>query len=146
MHSSLLLLHILGATIWTGGHLILALSVLPAALHNTDVEAIRTFEGRFERIGIPALIVQVVTGVLLVLRYFPEGHGLMQWDNPIARLALIKIGLLALTVGLAIDARLRLIPRLGPHNLTALAWHIIPVTVISVLFVYLGLRFRFGGL
>ena len=146
MHSSLLLLHILGATIWTGGHLILALSILPTALRNADVEAISTFEGRFERLGIPALIVQVVTGVLLVLRYFPEGQGLTQWDNPIARLALIKFGLLALTVGLAIDARLRLIPRLGPHNLTALAWHIIPVTIISVLFVYVGLRFRFGGL
>ena len=83
---------------------------------------------------------------LPVLRYFPEGHGLLQWDNPIARLALIKFGLLAFMVGLAIDARLRLIPNLSPHNLKSLAWHIIPVTVISVLLVYVGLRFRFGGL
>ena len=146
MYSTLLFLHILGASIWTGGHLILALSVLPAALRTSDVDAIRSFENRFERVGIPALIIQVVTGVLLVLRYFPGGKGLGQWDLPIAQLAWIKFGLLALTVGLAIDARLRIIPQLGPHNLKALAWHIIPVTVISVLFVYIGLRFRFGGL
>ncbi len=146
MHSTLLLLHFLGATIWTGGHLILALSILPTALRNSDVDTIRTFESRFERVGIPDLGIQIVTGVLLVLRYFPQGHGLMQWDNPVARLALIKLGLLALTAGLAIDARLRLIPRLDPDNLKALAWHIIPVTFISALFVYIGLRFRFGGL
>jgi hypothetical protein len=49
-------------------------------------------------------------------------------------------------VGLALDARLRIIPKLGRHNLNALAWHIIPVTVLSVAFVYVGIRFRFGGL
>lgn len=32
MYGMLLLLHILGATIWTGGHIVLALVVLPRAL------------------------------------------------------------------------------------------------------------------
>jgi len=141
-----LFLHLLGATIWTGGHLVLALGVLPAALRNNDVEAIRAFENRFERIGIPALLTQVVTGVWLLTRYFPDLALLFDLHNPIARASLLKLGLLLLTVVLALDARLRIIPRLSEHNLRSLAWHIIPVTIVSVAFVYVGLRFRFGGI
>ncbi len=141
----LLLLHLLGAAIWTGGHLVLALGVLPAALRHRDAAAIQAFESRFERIGIPALLIQVVTGVMLLGRYFPEWSLILDWANPMARAGLLKLGLLALTLGLALDARLRIIPKLSKDNLTALAWHIIPVTIMSVAFVYIGLRFRFGG-
>lgn len=141
-----LLLHLLGATIWTGGHLVLALGVLPAAWRDQDVDTIRTFENRFERVGIPALITQTVTGLWLLNRYFPDLALLFDLQNPMARVSLLKLGLLLLTVVLALDARLRIIPKIGPQNLTSLAWHIIPVTLISVAFVYVGLRFRFGGI
>jgi len=45
-----------------------------------------------------------------------------------------------------VDARLRIIPRLSASNLRALAWHIVPVTLIAVLFVITGVGFRFGWL
>lgn len=142
----LLFLHILGAAIWTGGHLVLALGVLPTALRRDDPALIEAFEARYEPVGIVALVAQVVTGAELTRRYFPGFEGLFDLDNPLAVAALAKIALLLLTVSLALDARLRIIPKLGRHNLTALAWHIIPVTILSVAFVYVGLRFRFGGI
>ena len=37
-------------------------------------------------------------------------------------------------------------PNLSERNLTAMAWHIVPVTVVSVLFVVVGVAFRTGWL
>lgn len=144
MFGFILLLHFLGATVWTGGHLILATVILPRALRSRDVEGIRNFENAYEKIGIPALILQIASGLWLTHRMLPEISHWFQWNNPIARLVLFKLSLLGLTALLALDARLRVIPRLGPHNLSSLAWHIIPVTVISVLFVIVGVSFRTG--
>jgi putative copper export protein len=144
MFGIILLLHLLGATVWTGGHLILATVILPRALKHRDVESIRNFENSYEKIGIPALVVQIASGLWLAHRMLPDVSLWFQWHNPIARLLLFKLFLLGITALLAIDARLRVIPRLGPHNLHSLAWHIIPVTVTSVLFVVVGVSFRTG--
>ena len=65
MHGIALLLHVLAATIWTGGHLILALTVLPPALKEKSPSALLRFESGYERVGIPALVIQVVTGLML---------------------------------------------------------------------------------
>lgn len=59
----LVALHLLGAAVWVGGHLVLSISVLPRALRARDPGIIREFESGFERLGIPALLVQVVTGL-----------------------------------------------------------------------------------
>jgi putative copper export protein len=144
MFGFILLLHLLGATVWTGGHLILATVILPSALKRRDVEGIRNFENAYEKIGIPALVVQIASGLWLAHRMLPDISLWFQWHNPIARLILLKLSLLGLTALFAVDARLRIIPRLGPHNLHSLAWHIIPVTVISVFFVIIGVSFRTG--
>lgn len=72
MFGWIILLHILGATIWTGGHLVLALGVLPRALRECDVEAICGFEARYERVGIPALVVQVLSRLWLAHRLLPD--------------------------------------------------------------------------
>ena len=146
MFGIILLLHLLGATVWTGGHLVLATAILPRALRERDPRAIHAFESRYERIGIPALIVQVTTGLWLAHRMVPVPTLWFDWNHSLGRLVAIKLGLLAITAALAIDARLRIIPKLGEHNLAALAWHIIPVTVVSVLFVVVGVSFRTGWL
>jgi hypothetical protein len=41
-----------------------------------------------------------------------------------------------------VDARLRIIPRLSPQGLPALAWHILPITLAAILFVILGVALR----
>ncbi|OGT79680.1 MAG: copper resistance protein CopD [Gammaproteobacteria bacterium RIFCSPLOWO2_02_FULL_61_13] len=144
MYGTLLLLHILAATVWTGGHLVLALTVLPRVLKQRSPAELLRFESAYERIGIPALLIQVATGIWLAHRVVPDMSQWLVFDDPISRLIGAKLVLLTLTIAFAVDARLRIIPRLSEENLTALAWHIIPVTMISVLFVVVGVSFRTG--
>ncbi len=40
----LVILHTLGATVWTGGHLVLAVTVLPKALKSRNPDLIHQFE------------------------------------------------------------------------------------------------------
>ncbi|MAT04011.1 MAG: hypothetical protein CL424_03085 [Acidimicrobiaceae bacterium] len=51
-HYIVLSLHILGATVWAGGHLVLTLAILPEALRQQRGATVSEFEQRFERIGL----------------------------------------------------------------------------------------------
>ena len=139
-----LAIHIIGACIWAGGHLVLAATVLPRALRERSARIILDFEQGYERIGLPALVAQVLTGLWLAhLRLGPVSS----WfePNPLARVFQFKLALLAGTIALALHARLWLIPRLRDETLPMLAAHIVAVTVLAVLFVLAGVLFRFGG-
>lgn len=144
MYGILLLLHVLAATIWTGGHIVVSTVVLPKVLRERSPEQLLRFESGYEKIGIPALIVQVATGLAMASHMLGETGRWLDFDDPVSRLISIKLILLALTAAFAMDARLRLIPRLSKENLVSLAWHVIPVTVLSVLFVVVGVSFRTG--
>ena len=144
MYGIVLLLHVLGATIWTGGHLVLALAILPRVLKERTAAELLRVESAYERIGVPALLIQVVTGLWLAHQLVPDASRWCTFDDPVSRLIAAKLLLLAITVGLALDARLRIIPKLSEENLTSLAWHIVPVTLVSVLFVVVGVSFRTG--
>jgi len=145
MYSYVLLTHVLAATIWTGGHLVLATAVLPRALALRDPAVLLTFEGGYERIGMPALLVQVATGLWLAHRIRPDfAHWLSPADS-ISWLIALKLGLLVATVLTALDARLRIIPRLSAKTLPAMARRVVLVTFFSVVFVIAGVSFR-GGL
>lgn len=146
MYGTLLLLHLLGATIWTGGHIVLSIVVLPKVLKARSPEMLLDFESMYEKIGMPALIVQVVTGLLMAYRLIPDVGRWFDMTNPIARPIAAKLILLALTIAFALDARLRVIPILSEKNLVVMAWHIIPVTIFSILFVVVGVSFRTGWL
>lgn len=144
MWGALLLLHVLAATVWTGGHLVLALTILPRVLREQDPAALVRFESAYERIGIPALLIQVATGLWLAHRLVPDVSQWFAFDEPVARLVGVKLLLLATTVAFAADARLRILPKLSRENLSSLAWHILPVTLVSLLFVLVGVSFRTG--
>lgn len=139
-----LALHILGATIWVGGHLTLALTILPRALEQERASIVTDFEQRYERIGLPGLAVQVVTGLWLA-HHLLGSVGNWFEATPIARLVQIKLALLTGTVALAIHARLRVMPNLTDATLPTLAWHIRLVTLAAVLLVFAGVSIRFGG-
>lgn len=145
MYSYVLLLHVLAATIWTGGHLVLASTILPRALAARDPAVLLTFESGYERIGMPALLVQVVTGLWMAHTLRPEVSGWFHMSDPIGRLISLKLALLLATVLAALDARLRIIPRLSAATLPAMARRVVFVTILSVLFVVVGVSFR-GGL
>lgn len=146
MYGVMFLLHVLAATVWTGGHLVLATTVLPRILRDRSPDDLLAFESAYERIGIPSLLIQVVTGLWLAYRLVPDVAQWADLDNPVSRPIAAKLVLLAITVAFAADARLRVIPNLTEHNLTSMAWHIVPVTLISVLFVVVGVAFRTGWL
>jgi putative copper export protein len=146
VYELVLVLHLLGAAVWTGGHLVLAISVVPRALKSRSTDPVVQFEHVFERVGIPALVVQVFTGLWLAQRLLPEPSDWFKFDNAASTMVAVKLVLLGITVALALDARLRLIPRLSERNLSALVWHIGAVAVISVLFVIAGVGVRTGGI
>lgn len=146
MYRALVVFHLLGASVWVGGHLVLALAVLPRALRASDAALVRDFEAGFERVGIPALVLQVATGVWLALHWLPDVGSWFEGTTPQARFVLAKLACLAATVVLAAHARLRIVPRLDETTLRPLAWHIRAVTLLAVAFVVLGVGIRTGGL
>ncbi|GKY88403.1 CopD family protein [Sinisalibacter aestuarii] len=145
MDYSVLVIHLLGAAVWTGGHLVLALTVLPRALRLRDPEILREFEQGFERIGIPALLVQVASGVWLAWRYSPDPIAWITLADPVSAGIGLKLGLLVLTALFAVNARFRVIPQLSAETLPLMALHIRAVTLFSVLFVATGAYLSRGG-
>jgi hypothetical protein len=51
-----------------------------------------------------------------------------------------------MTLGLALNARFRVIPKINPDNMHVLASHIVLVTLISMGFLLAGVAIRTGGL
>lgn len=141
MNKYLIILHVLAATVWVGGHLVLAIGILPSVLKDKDVDLLLGFETKYERVGIPALIILVVTGIYMAITYLP----IAQWfnfSNDLSRHISIKIILLGMTIAFAINARFRVIPNLTTDSLKLMAFHIISVTILAVLFLVTGLSFR----
>lgn len=144
MYEILLFLHILAATIWTGGHIVLSTVVLPRVLRERSPEQLLRFESGYEKIGIPALIVQVGTGIAMADQMLGDSGRWFDFGSRVSTLVSIKVILLVVTAAFAVDARLRIIPNLNEKNMMALAWHVVPVTIVSILFVAVGVSFRTG--
>lgn len=144
MYKYVLVIHILAATVWTGGHLVLALALLPKILRDRSVENLLAFESAYERWGMSALVIQVVSGLWLAYIRLPD---ISQWFTAgsfSARLIQLKLLLLALTLTVAMDARLRVIPRLSAETLPSMALRIRLITLLGVGFVIVGTTFRTG--
>jgi hypothetical protein len=54
-YAFVLTLHVLAATVWTGGHLVLALVLLPRVLRERAVKDLLRFESGYERSGWPGV-------------------------------------------------------------------------------------------
>jgi len=120
--------------------------VLPRALRAKDPAILLDFESGYERIGLPALLLQVVTGVWLARLWVPD---MASWFAPTSAQSwfiLAKLGLLATTIALAAHARLRLIPKLDGSNLPWLALHVVTVTILGIAFMVFGVAVRTGSL
>lgn len=147
-HHILLVLHIIAATIWVGGHLVLAIGYLPKALKHKDFSYIGNFEKTYEPIGMPSLAVLVITGILMAYDYNAGFSSWFLFATPIERVVSLKLIFLLTTICFAISAQTRVLPRLRKGQLNKLpemAVHIICVTLIGVLMVILGSLVRIGG-
>lgn len=144
MLNYILIAHLLGATIWTGGHLILSLSILPKVLMTRDVGMLLQFEQQFEKVGMPALLVQILTGLWMAYKLLPNISSWFSLDNDLSILISLKLSLLLATVLVALHARFKVIPTLSASTLNAFSINIILITVLSVSFVVAGTLFRSG--
>ena len=141
-----LILHIIGATIWVGGHLVLSLAILPGALRSRNPVIVREFEARYERIGIPSLATQVVTGLLLAYYWTRSFDAFLPPSSPQAWFISVKLVLLLATIVVAAHARLRVIPALHEGTLNTLAYHAFTVTALGLALLVMGVAIRTGGL
>ncbi len=143
MHNLAVIIHVLSATVWTGGHIVLATTILPKVLKTNDVDKLLDFEMGYEKVGMPALIIQIITGLYLAYSYLPDITKWFSFSDHFSIHIGIKLILLFSTFALALNAKFRLIPKLKEgNNLKIFTGHIVAVTVISVLFVITGLSFE----
>lgn len=133
------------ATIWVGGHVILSIGFLPKALKQKNPEIITAFEKSYEKIGLPALLLLVISGVMLAYQYNVTIGSWFAFKNSIEKVISTKLLLLFCTLGLAVHARLFIIPKLNVKSLNFMALHIIVITLIGITMMILGTFVRFGG-
>lgn len=146
MYNLSITIHVIAAAIWAGGHIVLAAGFLPKALKDKDPSVIKFFESRYERIGMPALFILIATGLFQAFRMLPNFSDWFSFSYSIPTNVFIKLSLLFVTLGLAVHAKLRIIPKLDNNNLKPLAYHIITITIVAVLMVIVGVSFRYGGI
>lgn len=143
-----LFLHLLGACIWVGGHLYLAIRVMPPILKSNNIKAFLEFENSYEPFGIAALAIQVLTGFYMVFQYLPNFSVFINGQAGIlGHLILGKILWLLLTIITAIHARFFVIAKLingtyKDNTLKIMFYHIIAICLWSILFVATGIGFR----
>lgn len=142
MATVILVLHLLGASVWVGGHLVLLLAVLPKALRQQDHRLVLAFEERYERVGVPALVVQLLTGLWLANRYVPGILPAFDLEGRLHVIVAVKLSLLFTTILVGAHARLRIIPRLDPGRLGSLAGHILLVNALAIGLVVAGAMVR----
>lgn len=146
-HHLLLIIHLLCASIWVGGHLLLVFGHLPQALKEKNQNIILNYEQKYEPVGMTALVLLVVTGIMMAYKY---GVGIEYWFHfatPIEKVVSTKLLLLLLTVLFALSAQFRVLPKLknDPDKLPEMTFHIVSVTLIGVLMLIVGSFVRFGG-
>jgi len=145
-HQILLTLHILAASIWVGGHILLSLRYLYEAYMKKDFSIISNFEKKYEPVAIPSLFVLAISGILLSYSYRITFNFWFSFSNPIERVISIKLLLLFLTVILGVHARFFILPKLNRNNLKSMTVHILLVTLTGILMLIAGSTIRFGGM
>ncbi len=145
----LLFLHIVGASIWVGGHLYLITIIVPQALRHQDSTHLLKFEAGFERLGMTALVLQVVTGLIMAKLYLGTWAELLNHKNQLAALISMKLLWLGLSIVTALSAQLIVIPKVKKNPSDArlrrlFILHIMLIGLLSLIFVATGVLFRVG--
>ncbi|HHI81041.1 MAG TPA: copper resistance protein CopD [Planctomycetes bacterium] len=143
MMLTLLVLHLIGATLWVGGHLILALGILPQALREGSAKRILDFEARFKLLGHSALVIQILTGIEMARRMQPKMGEWFSFGSSLDRTIFAKLVLLGLTLVLAVHMKKRVLPGAGDDP-RKLAMHVRVVTVLALGLLVLGASFKGG--
>lgn len=142
--SVLIILHILGASIWIGGLLIMALGVLPKAKKANNSLLLRDYEGSFHILGMIALTLQFLTGFRLAMIYAGGMKGLFDFSNHAAVLFIWKLVLILLTMGLFVVFKKKTLSALTDSNISSASAMVWILTIIALALMILGLGFSRG--
>jgi putative copper export protein len=142
----LIVLHLVGASVWIGGHLVLATTILPRALRNRDPSIILDFEKGLNGSVYRRSCFRSSPVLLLAYYWSPEISAWFRLDSNVSVYVVTKLVLLTATLGLALNAKFRVIPNINRDNMHVLASHIVLVTVMSIGFLLAGIAIRTGGL
>lgn len=159
MNFWLLFFHLLGASVWIGGHIYLVLIVVPNALKQHNPQALLNFEQGFEKLGMTALITQVITGLTMANQLLPSWSQLFNpfpnVSQDISILITLKLTWLIYTILTALSAQLLVIPRLKQalqaENIAVsqkyfkiFIAHISLIMLLGLAFLVTGVLFRTG--
>lgn len=146
LYKLMVMLHMLGACVWIGGHVVLVGMVLPKALREKHAQPILDFERGYGRLGLVALIIQLATGLWLARRWVGEWASLFSEPTPQGHLVLSKMTILVITVVLAGYTYHRVLPRLEKGAFRPFVFLSGLTTALAVLMLVLGVGVRTGGL
>ena len=140
MYAVLQLIHVIAATIWVGGHIILLISLVPDAVKRRDMSLVAEFEKRYGMVlGLPSLLIAGATGIAMAHRY----HGWFSESWPIgAKIALFTALILIILLGRHELHRLR--GKEVGEDSRRFAIHVLLVTAVSLMLVVMGWHLRFG--
>jgi len=142
----MVIMHILGACVWLGGHVVLVGAVLPTAISSGQIDHLKRFVKGFGRLGLPALILQLLTGIWLANRWIPSWSGIFTEPTPQGHLVLTKLLLIALSVPLAGYTYHRAAPRLSQDRMIPFVAVTAAIAALAALMLIAGVGVRTGGL
>ncbi|RKS01242.1 copper resistance protein CopD [Flavobacterium sp. 102] len=146
LHQIILIFHLLAATVWVGGHLFLTIRYLPEALKKKDASILINFKNKFEPVGLPSLVILLFSGIAMAYHYDVTFTQWFSFSNGIEKIVSLKLLLLFISVGMAINAQLFVFPKVKSEHLLPVAVQIVTITFIGVAMLVLGSWVRIGGL
>lgn len=145
-HQVTLILHLLAATIWVGGHLLLLLRFVPKAIKSKSLEELSAFRKNYEPVGMPSLFILIITGILMAYDYNITFEKWFLFENSIEKIVSIKLILLFISLTLAFITLKFVLPSINKISPFILYCIIFLVTTIAVTMLVLGSLVRIGGL
>jgi putative copper export protein len=145
-HQIILIIHLLAASIWVGGHLFLVLRILPATIQQKNISILSDFRVKFGRIGMPSLFILVITGILMAYDYNVTISKWFSFSSPIEKIVSTKLLLLFTSLIIAIHSQKFVFPKLTSERMLLAIIEITLVTIIGVTMLILGTLVRIGGI
>lgn len=142
--SVLIILHILGASIWIGGMLIMALGALPKAKKANDASLLKNYEGSFHILGMIAITIQFLTGFRLAMIYAGGMKGLFDFSNHAAVLFMWKLVIVLLSAGLFVVFKKKTLSNLDNNNISSASAIVWLIALLAIAQMVLGLGFSRG--
>lgn len=142
--SVLVILHILGASIWIGGMLIMALGALPKAKKASDASLLKNYEGSFHILGMIAITIQFLTGFRLAMIYAGGMKGLFNFSNHAAVLFMWKLVIVLLSAGLFVVFKKKTLSNLDNNNISSASAIVWLIALLAIAQMVLGLGFSRG--